>query len=60
MIEIENKHKTVVKKILRLWRCVLDEEIVFVFDFLVELFKYAETNDENAISLGTHLVNEFY
>ena len=31
-----------------------------IFDFLIELFKYAETNNEIAISLGTHLVNDFY
>jgi hypothetical protein len=41
-------------------RSLLDEEIVFIFDFLIELFKYAEINDEIAISLGTHLVNDFY
>ena len=41
-------------------RSLLDEEIVLIFDFLIELFKYAEINDEIAISLGTHLVNDFY
>jgi hypothetical protein len=50
----------ILKKILRLRRSLLDEEIVFIFDFLIELFKYAEINDEIAISLGTHLVNDFH
>jgi len=37
-----------------------NDELVFIFDFLLEMCKNAQTNEQHAISIGTHLINDFY
>lgn len=37
-----------------------DDEVNFVFEFLFELLKYAQTGEQNAVSLATHLLSDFY
>lgn len=38
----------------------MNEELVFIIDFLIELLKHAQVFDIHAISLGTHLLKDFY
>lgn len=35
------------------------DEIVFVFNFLLEICKNAQYMEHNAISLGTHMITDF-
>ena len=37
-----------------------DGEVNFVFEFLYELLKYAQTGEQNSVCLATHLLNDFY
>ena len=37
-----------------------NDELIFIFDFLLEMCKNAQTNEQHAISIGTHLINDFY
>lgn len=35
-------------------------EITFIFDFLLEMSLNAQTLEQNAVSIGTHLIHDFY
>lgn len=48
-----------IKEIMRKKKILSIDEIVFVFNFLLEMCKNAETMEHHAISLGTHMINDF-
>lgn len=37
-----------------------NNELNYIFDFLLEMCKYAQTNEYLAISIGTHLIPDFF
>ena len=41
-------------------RILQDDEIVFIFDFLIDMLRHAETAENISISLATHLLGNYY
>ena len=48
------------KRIVKIRKSMTDGEVNFVFEFLYELLKYAQTGEQNSVCLATHLLNDFY
>lgn len=41
-------------------KALSNEEVSYIFDFLLQLLKYACTGEPIAVSLATHLIKDFY
>lgn len=48
-----------IKEIMRKKKILSIDEIVFVFNFLLEMCKNAQYMEHHAVSLGTHMINDF-
>jgi hypothetical protein len=48
-----------IKEIMRKRKVLSIDEIVFVFNFLLEMCKNAQFMEDHAVSLGTHMINDF-
>ena len=57
---VESKYRREVARILRLRRGLRDEEVTFIFDFLLQLLRYASTGQHDSVCLATHLMRDFY
>ena len=54
------KAQAVIENLCKKKSTLSEPEINHIFDFLVEMCKNAETLESNSISIGTHLLNDFY
>ena len=48
-----------IKEIMRKRKILCVDEIVFIFNFILEMCKNAQFMEHHAISLGTHMINDF-
>lgn len=55
-----DRHKKEVKRLLRLRRSLKDQEVSFIFDFILQMLRYAAYGEPIAVSLSTHLMRDFY
>ena len=54
------KSRKLIRQICGKKNQLANDELIFIFDFLLEMCKNAQTNEQHAISIGTHLINDFY
>jgi hypothetical protein len=53
------KYNLKIKDIMRKRKVLSMDEIVFIFNFLLEMCKNAQFMEHHAVSLGTHMINDF-
>ena len=58
--EEEKIHEEKLQSILARKNILSLNEVNFIFDFLYEMCQNAQKLEQNAVSLGTHLLNDFY